>query len=227
MEETIKIVLMVVVLMPMMMGNEDLGIIVNQMRMEMKTMRKDLIATEKDLLTTKKELLTTKIDVNKRLDAKEGVIQELKGEIYFLKNAPRSFACGAHYNSLSISTQVIPYTTLLYSSSNVVGDGLDISSGIFSAGYPGTYTVTWSLRAVDNVGDGYLYIFLRKNRERIEESLHSSHYTGPSGYSDDQGGRTLIVHLDRGDTLDLYCYDCSSGIDVVTFCVSLSQGDPE
>ena len=75
MEETIKIVLMVVVLMPMMMGNEDLGIIVNQMRMEIKTMRKDLIATEKDLLTTKKELLTTKIDVNKRIDANDGVIQ--------------------------------------------------------------------------------------------------------------------------------------------------------
>ena len=91
MEETIKIVLMVVVLMPMMMGNEDLEIIVNQMRMEIKTMRNDLIATEKDLLTTKKELLTSKIDVNQRLEANDDVIQELKGEIYSLKNAPRSF----------------------------------------------------------------------------------------------------------------------------------------
>ena len=30
------------------------------------------------------------------------------------------------------------------------------------------------------------------------------------------------MHLDLGDTLDLYCEDCSEGVDHVTFCVSLT-----
>ena len=62
----------------------------------------------------------------------------------------------------------------------------------------------------------------------IQESLHSSYYIGPdqSGVQD-QGGRTLVLHLDRGDTLDLYCDNCSAGIGRTTFCVSLSQADVE
>ena len=41
------------------------------------------------------------------------------------------------------------------------------------------------------------------------------------------GGRTLVLHLVRGDTLDLYCEDCSATIYRVTFCVSLSTFDIE
>ena len=59
----------------------------------------------------------------------------------------------------------------------------------------------------------------------IQESEHVSRYSGPSGHVSDQGGRTLVLHLDRGDTLDLYCDNCSAYISSTTFCVSLSQFD--
>ena len=64
-------------------------------------------------------------------------------------------------------------------------------------------------------------IYLRKNGNVIVESHHYSR----AAY--EQGGRTLVLHLDRGDTLDLYCEDCSAGISGITFCVSLSQADVE
>ena len=37
----------------------------------------------------------------------------------------------------------------------------------------------------------------------------------------------MILHLAKGDTLDLYCIDCSAGIGAITFCASLSTSDVE
>ena len=128
---------------------------------------------------------------------------------------------------LSTTRQAISYSNLLYSSCNDGGAGLNINSGQFISGVAGSYTVTWSLRAINDAGDHSVHINLRKNGQNIDESLHYSRYTGPSGYAYDQGGRTLIVHLDRGDTMDLFCNECSAGIDDITFCVSLSQADVE
>ena len=151
---------------------------------------------------------------------------DLEREVSFLKSPPFSFACGSHYDPISTTSQAISYSTLLYSSSgNIEGPhGLDISTGVFTAGHPGSYTATWSLMAADNAGDSRVYIYLRKNGEYIVDSLHASHHTG-TGTVEDQGGRTLVLHLDRGDTLDLYCDNCSADIWLTTFCVSLSQFD--
>jgi hypothetical protein len=197
-----------------------------------KEMNERLALTEENLKQTQGELLELKT---------ENV--QLKMDVSFLKNPPFFHACGAHFNRLSISGQTIPYTSLLpYPSTNTEGD-LDISTGIFTCDAPGSYTVTWSLVAVDYAGDSQVEIYLRKNGEKITESLHVSWYSGSSGRVNDQGkhitqnynnnilyitgGRTLVLHLDRGDTLDLYCQDCSRGIYYTTFCVSLSTFDIE
>jgi len=187
-------------------------------------LEKDISATKENLLSTKAELLTI-IDY---LKTKDATIKYLEREVSNLRDPPFTFACGAHYDFLSITSTTISYSTLLYSSTNVDGPhGLDISDGVFTAGYPGTYTATWSLTANDDAEDHFVQIYLRKNGETIEESLHSSWYTGSSGWVTDQGGRTLVLHLGRGDTLDLYCKDCSAGMYYTTFCVSLSQADVE
>ena len=159
------------------------------------------------------------------MTTKDDLTQELKREVSFLKDPPWTFACGAHNKGMTVTDQTISYTTLLYSSTNVAGAGLDISTGVFTAGHPGSYTATWSLLAEDNAGDHYVAVYLRKNGENIEESRHLSEYTGSSGYVGDQGGRTLVLHLDRGDTLDLYCVDCSARIGHTSFCVSLSHAE--
>ena len=71
---------------------------------------------------------------------------------------------------------------------------------------------------------------MRKNKDIIPETFHDclfygrSYGSGPSGIND-QGGRTVLVHLDMGDTLDLYCENCSAEIMFLTFCVSLEQFD--
>ena len=61
----------------------------------------------------------------------------------------------------------------------------------------------------------------------IHLTQHYSIYTGSSGQIREQGGRTLVLHLDRGDTLDLYCIDCSDRIHEVSFCLILEQFDIE
>ena len=84
------------------------------------------------------------------------------------------------------------------------------------------------MNAHDDETDDRVVIYLRKNRGDIEESRHESFYVarnGGSGRIDEQGGRTIILHLDKGDTLDLYCQDCSARIELTTFCVSLSHAD--
>ena len=237
MEKTIKIVFAVI--MVLVAGSEaevDLEDLVKEIRIEMMEVKGRLTLTEEKLLLTqdeliktkeeqkmtKEDLLTTKDDL-----AKDVCIQDLKREVSFLKDPPWTFACGAHYDLLSITSQAISYTTLLYFSNNVAGASLDIDTGVFTSGHPGTYTATWSLLSGDDAGDDAVEIYLRKNEGKIEESRHFSRYSGPSGKVDNPAGRTLVLHLDRGDTLDLYCVNCSSHIFWTTFCVSLSQFDVE
>ena len=70
-----------------------------------------------------------------------------------------TFECGYSSNSKATS-QIISYTKLLYSSTNVDGAGLDISEGVFTSGHPGTYTATWSLSAWNDAGDSRVFIYL-------------------------------------------------------------------
>ena len=183
--------------------------------------------------TTKSELSRTKaelITINKKLER----------EVSILKTPPFLHACGSHYDYYYYYTDgpgIIPYTSLLYSSTNMEGGGLDINTGVFTAPQSGSYTVTWNTAA-------YIFhvqIFLYKNGEMIQESVTNS-FEGGSSASYDQGkvilviirlqntrslgGRTLVVYLDTGDTLSLY-YNCCGGskIAYTTFCVSLSTVD--
>ena len=71
------------------------------------------------------------------------------------------------------NNRVINYDRILYLSSYRCDDAnIDLSSGLFTAGFPGTYTVTYSLRA-------RIYwrsrIYLRKNKTQINESRLESY----------------------------------------------------
>ena len=111
------------------------------------------------------------------------------------------------------------------------GAEIDISSGSFTAGYPGIYQVSWSLYAADLVKcSEMIKIYLRKNKEVIKESIHISEYVDHEGSETEvreQGGVTLLLHLVRGDSLDLWCENCNSGINNVMFCISLGHFDIE
>ena len=194
MENIVKIVMAVLIMMTMVEAEEDLEVLVREMAKEMNMMKEELQSTKEELLS--------------QIDAKVDSIYELERGMFSLKNSPKTFACAGHYSVLSTTLQAISYSNLLYSSSNVAGAGLNITSGQFISGVAGSYTVTWSLRAINDAGDHSVHINLRKNGQNIDESLHYSRYTGPSGYAYDQGGRTLVLHLDSGDTMDLFCNEC-------------------
>merc|ERR1711970_1576996 len=204
-ENMINIVLVALFTLAKAEVRGDLEDIVNELVMEM---------TE---LNAKVEYLEDNAkNLEKEGKAKDASIQKLEREVSLLKDP--TFTYFSSYLSVTrIISQTITYEKLLYSSTNVEGAAMDISTGIFTSGWPGTYTVTWSLAADMDEGQPIMHIYLRMNGAKIRESLHSSFYTGPSGYVRDQGGRTLVLHLERGDTLDLWCEDCSARADDITF----------
>merc|ERR1711892_1068489 len=154
-----------------------------------------LTATKDDLTATKDDLTATNAkldDLTSFLDDLTSKDHELERDVSIIRNPPFIHSCGSK-ESTTVTSQIIPYTRLLYSSTNTEGGGLDIATGVFTSPWPGSYTVTWSLLAYDVAGRNNVVIFLRQNGQNIEESEHYSHYTGPSGAVDDQGGRTLVL----------------------------------
>merc|ERR1712007_331691 len=102
------------------------------------------------------------------------------------------------------------------------GGGLDISTGVFTAPWGGSYTVSWDTQAGLDHGK-YVDIYLQKNGDDIKESRHFSSYGGDN-YVREQGGRTMVLYLAVGDTLQLY----SGGSGIIwltTFCVYLTTFD--
>merc|ERR1711915_802397 len=164
-------------------------------------------------------------DVAERIRRVKESQEELKEQVILKKDPPYLNACAALPALLVVTEHIITYRTFLMFSTNVVESNLDLASGMFTCGWPGFYSVSWSLYASNNAGDHGIEILLRKNMEIIEETKHWSFYNGPSGEVIDQGSRTIILRLERGETLDLYCKDCSAAVDDVVFCVSLSTPD--
>merc|ERR1712013_483876 len=168
------------------------------------TAAKDDLANTKDVLAlTKDELAITKDDLAVAKDdlaITKARTDELEREVAIVRAPPYINCCGSHYDVLSASSGTIPYTSLLYSSTNTEGGGLDISTGVFTAPHGGSYTVYWDTTAYLDSGER-VSIYVQKNGENIQEPKHYSRYTGPSGWVGDQGGRTIIVYLALGDTL--------------------------
>ena len=130
MENIVKIVMAVLIMMTMVEAEKDLEVMVRMMVKEMNMMKSDLQSTKEELLS--------------QIDAKDDSINELERELSSLKNSPKTYACAGHYSVLSTTRQAISYSNLLYSSSNVAGAGLNITSGQFISGVAGSYTLHYS-----------------------------------------------------------------------------------
>ena len=124
-------------------------------------------------------------------DKIESVLKEnndLKREISTLRNPPYLHVCGgSKYNWIHSNSRIIDYTTLLYSSTNTEGGGLDIATGVFTSPWPGSYTVTYSLITWNYQGEGIFDIYLRKNSQIIVESLYASQFSGQNEWAYEQG----------------------------------------
>jgi len=159
------------------------------------------------------------------VDSLNKTSQDHENSINVLSDPPEIFVCG--YKEYTTATSsILTFDRLSYARSNQPTGGLDPETGVFTSSYPGTYSVSWSLVAIGDAEDTMVSVYLQKDGEYVgDESRHYSWYTGASGYVDDQGGRTLILHLDLGETLSMFCADCSAAISYVSFCVSLVKFD--
>merc|ERR1712098_10230 len=90
--------------------------------------------------------------------------------IKVLRDPPESFACG-YKDYWPATHSTVTYDSIFYERSNQPTGGLDIGSGVFTASYPGTYTVSWTLWSGNSYGL-YAYLFLYRNGERVVESQH-------------------------------------------------------
>merc|ERR1719317_816455 len=170
-----KIVLMVLITLTMGQPKEHLDIMKEMMvgmKMEMnerlslaegklaKT-EAELAATKDDLAAIKDDLAVTRDEFAVTKDALMSKTDELEREIAILRSPPFLHACGSHNELLGARSGSIPYTSLLYSSTNTEGGGLDISTGLFTAPCGGSYTVSWATNAYLDSGDD-VWIYLQK-----------------------------------------------------------------
>ena len=113
---------------------------------------------------------------------------ELEREVTNLKTPPYLHTCRSRPTTLSTSHQTITYTSVLYSSTNTEGGGLDIKTGVFTTPTGGSYTVYWDTTALLGSDRGvYVWIYLQKNGEDIEDSLQVSYSEMTNSKINDQG----------------------------------------
>merc|ERR1711892_771878 len=125
--------------------------------------KEELTAIKEELTATKEELTATKEELSATRDDLISKDHELERDVSISRNPPFIHSCGYQYSS-HITHQTIPYSSLLYSSTNTEGGGLDIATGVFTSPLAGSYTVTWSLMAGDDHGDQEnLVVYLRQN----------------------------------------------------------------
>lgn len=166
------------------------------------------------------------------LGAKEVQKSELKAEMMVLReivdevrNPPFAFQCASHYADWYTSNAIITYDKLLYSSMFNVDGGFDITTGIFTAGYPGTWRITASMKSALH-SDQTNYVFIYHNDQMIEDSKFLTYVLGSSSINVQSiGSRTLLLHLDAGDTVSLRAGNLGWALSDITFCVELAQFD--
>merc|ERR1711874_207703 len=186
--------------------------------------KREVKAELEEMFVNTIEELQHQLEVSKKEMEKLKVAQDkLEEENYF------SFYCavaGVQYN-MARSNRSITYEAVMLSSPNVEGSSFDKFSGVYTSGLPGVYSVTWSLVSSNGPEDSTTRVRLRQNGVQVYHSTTISGSGGGVGEQMDQGGRTLYLQMERGDTLDLFCDDCSAGIGNVSFCVSLAKASQQ
>ena len=166
------------------------------------------------------------VDQNQKRNALEENL-EMKIQALDQKTSQHSAHCGYQLGSESLKTPVvladsaIPYSILMVDTGV---SSLDPATGIWTAGLDGTYQVSWSLSSGIEKGKFNLVV-LAKDGKRVGETEHfSGSLYNTVGELWDQGGRSLVLGLKRGQTLELRARKVDSVYKII-FCVSLLHAD--
>jgi len=210
-----------------------------------KTKDQKIAALESNMKAKDQRIADLEADINVRIDDLEAWInennqrianletnkrakdQEFERKIEDVRNPPFGYFC-SYKGQFSASDSVITYDKLLYSSQfGLQGDspGIDINTGKFVSGISGTWRVDFSLITEPDPGED-IRIYLFKNDEKIPETwFYSSRSSSVSGYDNNTGGRSVLLHLDLGDELHLATTILEDPAYRIIFCVSLEQFD--
>merc|ERR1711915_400140 len=174
-------------------------------------------------------IMEKSMENEEKIESFQNVMENLETQVQSLSDPPVSYIC-AYQISTSAKSSNVHYDSIFYSRTNdwTSEGGMDLGSGVYTAPVPGTYVITYSLRSSNDYSDNNISLYLRKNGIILDETRHWSDYYGQStGYVYEQGGRTAILHLERGETVSLFCADCSAGVMQVMLCINLSQFDAD
>ena len=162
-------------------------------------------------------------DLKKKVAAQELALLALEQ-----KTRQHSAHCGYQLGAESTRSSfpragsTIPYSGLLVDTGV---SSLDIATGVWTAGLDGVYQISWSLSAGIESGE-FSLVYLARDGARIRESDHfSGSLQSEVGELWDQGGRSLVLGLRRGQTLELRTQDRKDSVYKVTFCVTLLHAD--
>merc|ERR1711892_723218 len=202
---------------------EILNIKIDQQQNDIKEQKKVVAMLQKENLLNQEKLTLLEVDSKKYKEGQTKKMTSLVEDMNSMmsldhetsikvKMGPEVIYCG--YQNSVTSPSTITYDSMFYSRTNQPTGGLDLATGLFTSPFTGTYTVTYSLSVTNNPGD-QVQLYLYKNEVQIDESWHVSSYY-------DQGGRTLILHLDMGETVSLHYTSGDGDLDNIMFCATLS-----
>jgi len=196
--------------------------LVEALRQEMKQM----ILHREQEKEEMKELLRTEMQKMRleREKEKEEMTRKVERLVETLPPIPCVVSC-AYQKKWTKADSVITYdrhTVELYNGYRPGGaeGGIDLDTGRFNVGKGGSgyYTVTYSGHAVLDDGE-WVGVHLYRNGRDVGE--HDNWYSSIAGW--DLGSRTVILHLDEQDYLELRTgVNFSGDLYDLTFCASLA-----
>jgi len=187
----------------------------------------DEVLKKIEALRTDNQALRMKLE---KRDADMKSLETSVAEVRKTRGLPYVMTC-SYQDAWSTSLATITYDSLIsdYKNSDDPngGDGvMDLATGVYTVIKPsGYYTVTFSGSVVMEPGQ-YARLYLYHNGTGVPETQWWS-YNSPSNGGDtyDQGSRTVTLHLDREDTLEIRADYIDAGIYDFVFCLSLKAGD--
>ena len=155
--------------------------------------------------------------VDRRLKRLEEMYEDLRMEV---RKPPFVYQCGSYHDEWCSKDSTVTYSSLLHSSMSKVEQGLNITSGIFTAGLSGTWRVSFSMRSALGSGQSntaHLYL----NNRPVSGSRFRDTVNG--GNLQSMGSRTLLLQLEAGDQISLRVGRLGWCFADIIFCVELAE----
>jgi len=196
-----------------------------------------------EVLLLKEQIEVEKVAMQSKLDTMAASIERLEAEAAQARVKSEEMQAEADVRGQALVSQsevmvcsyrlswtntgTISYSKILTQFDNCDQPGggcssMDISTGIFTAITPGMYSVTFSGRSVlyEGVRDK-ITLHLHHNGRQVTESLWQSYCGEGCGRINDQASRTLLIHLDVGDTISLVADELGYSLQYLLFCIHL------